>query len=54
MNKYICDEKSTSTYYWKHLLVIVQTGWSKTTFVQNLARNQMFGKLKKVEWVSKI
>ena len=26
----------------------------KTTFVQNIARNQMFGKLKNVEWISKI
>ena len=25
-----------------------------TTSVENIARNQMFGKLKKVEWISKI
>ena len=35
------------TCYWTGRL------WN-TTSVQNIARNQMFGKLKKVEWISKI
>ena len=33
--------------------VLGQTCCGKTTFVKNLARNKMFGKLKSVEWVSK-
>ena len=35
-------------------LVIGRTGRDKTTFVQNLAINRMFGDLKKVDWTSKI
>ena len=35
-------------------LVFVQTGCWKITFVQNLARHKMFGKLKSVDWISKI
>ena len=37
-----------------NILVIGQTGCDKTTFVQNLAINSMFGDLKKVDWISKI
>ena len=37
-----------------NILVVRRTGYGKTTFVQNLAKNKMFGKFKKVIWVSKI
>ena len=37
-----------------NILVVRRKGYRKTTFVQNLAKNKMFGKFKKVIWVSKI
>ena len=37
-----------------NILIIRQTGCTKTTIVQNLARNKMFGNLKSVDWISKI
>ena len=37
-----------------NVLVIGRTGCSKTTFVQNLAKNRMFGEIKKALWLSKI
>ena len=36
------------------ILVLGQTGCSKTTFVQNLRKNKMFGKINDVSWVTKI
>ena len=34
--------------------IVGQTGCGKTTFVQNLAKNKMFGSIKEVYWLSKI
>ena len=36
------------------LKTVGQTGCGKTTFVQNLAKNKMFGEIKMTDWVSKI
>ena len=35
-------------------LVVGRTGCGKTTFIQNLGKNRMFGELKEVTWISKI
>ena len=35
-------------------LFLGQTAYGKTTFVQNLGKNELFGKLKDVSWVTKI
>ena len=37
-----------------NILVVGRTGCGKTTFVQNLGKNQMFGDIKEVLWISKI
>ena len=37
-----------------NVLVVCRTGCGKTTFVQNLARNKLFGDIKEVFWISKI
>ena len=37
-----------------NILIVVETGCGKTTFVQNLAKNKMFGSIKEVYWLSKI
>ena len=37
-----------------NILVVGQTGCGKTTFVQNLVLNRIFGEIKTVDWVSKI
>ena len=37
-----------------NVLIIGQTGCGKTTVIQNLAKNKMFGNLKKIFWLSKI
>ena len=36
-----------------NILILGKAG-RKTTFVQNLAKNQLFGKIKQVYWISKI
>ena len=46
---YVYDEK-----FMDNILVLGQAGCGKTIFLQNLARNRMFGKLKSVDWISKI
>ena len=38
----------------ENILVVGRTGCGKTTFVQNLQKNHIFGKLKEVIWVWKI
>ena len=37
-----------------NILNVGQTGYGKTTFVQNLAKNKMLGSIKEVYWLSKI
>ena len=37
-----------------NILVVSRTGCGKTTFVQNLAENKLFGDIKEVFWISKI
>ena len=37
-----------------NILIVGRTGCGKTTFVQNLGKNKMFGDVKEVYWVSKI
>ena len=37
-----------------NILIVGQTEWGKTTFMQKLALNNFFGNLKKAEWVSGI
>ena len=36
------------------MLIVGQTGCGKITFIQNLAKNKMFGELKNVFWLTKI
>ena len=38
----------------ENILIVGRTGYGKTTFVQNLGKNKMFGDVKEVYWVSKI
>ena len=40
--------------YEGNILVLGQTEYGKTCFVQRLAVNNVFGKLKEVEWISVI
>ena len=35
-------------------LIVGRTGFCKTTFVQNLGKNKMFGEIKEVIWVQKM
>ena len=37
-----------------NILVLGQTACGKTTFVQNLGKNKLFGKIKDVSWLTKI
>ena len=37
-----------------NILVMGRTGWGKTTFVQNLGKNKLFGDIKEVYWILKI
>ena len=37
-----------------NILIVSRTGCRKTTFVQNLGKKKMFGKIKELIWVSKI
>ena len=46
---YCCDAKFEG-----NILVVGRTGCGKTTFVQNLGKNKMFGEIKEVTWLSKI
>ena len=38
----------------ENILIVGQTGCSKTTFVQNLAKSNLFGELKEIFWILKI
>ena len=35
-------------------MIVGRTGWCKTTFVQNLGKNKLFGDIKEVYWICKI
>ena len=37
-----------------NILMVGRTGCSKTTCVQDLGKNQMFGDIKEVLWISKM
>lgn len=37
-----------------NVLTVGQTGCSKTTFIQNIAKNILFGDIKEIFWMSKI
>ena len=37
-----------------NILIVGQTGYIKTTFIQNIAKNNLFGELKEIFWISKI
>ena len=49
IEKYSCDGKFTG-----NKLVLGQTRCGQKSFVQNLGKNKMFGKIKDVSWVKKI
>ena len=36
-----------------NILVVGRTGYGKTTFVQNLAKNEMFRNITELNWASK-
>ena len=38
----------------ENILIVGKTRCGKTTFVQNLGKNKLFGDIKEVHWVSKI
>ena len=38
----------------RNILVLGQTACGKTTFVHNLGKNKLFGKIKDVSWITKI
>ena len=46
---YTCDGKFEG-----NILIVGRTGCGKVTFVQNLGKNNLFGKIKEVYWISKI
>ena len=46
---YICNGK-----FEENILTVGRTGCVKTTFVQNLGKNKLFGNIKEVYWISKI
>ena len=37
-----------------NILIVGRTGCGKTTFVQNLGKNELFGDVSTVFWISKI
>ena len=37
-----------------NILIMGRTGCAKTTFVQNLGKNKLFGDVKEVYWILKI
>ena len=37
-----------------NILIVSRTGCGKTTFIQNLGKKKMFGKIKELIWVLKI
>ena len=49
MNNYTYDGKFEG-----NILVLGQAACGKITFIQNLARNKLFGQIKDVTWLTKI
>ena len=50
-------EGASYTYNGKlegNILIVGRTGCGKTTFVQNLGKDELFGHIAKVFWVSKV
>ena len=47
--KYVYDGRFVD-----HILIVEQTSCGQTIFIQVLAVNNLFGKLRTVEWISKI
>ena len=47
--KYVCNGRFVD-----HILIVEQTSCGQTVFIQVLAVNNLFGKLRTVEWISKI
>ena len=47
--EYSYDEKFEG-----NVLIVGQTGCGKTTFIQNIAKNNLFSELKEIFWISKI
>ena len=49
------DVSYTNDYKFNgNILIVGQTGCGKSTFIQNLAKTKIFGKLKEIFWLSKI
>ena len=47
-------EHTYSVRFEGNILIVGQTGCGKTTLVQNLAKNNLFGELKESFWISEI
>ena len=47
-------EHTYSVRFEGNILIVGQTGCGKTTLVQNLAKNNLFGELKEFFWISDI
>ena len=45
---------SYDTNFEGNISIVGRTGCGKTTFVQNLGKNKMFGEIKELTWLSKI
>lgn len=37
-----------------NILIVEQTGCGQTTFIQTLAKNDMFGELQEMHWITKV
>ena len=47
-------EYSYNGKFEENILIVGQTDCGKTTFIQNIAKNNLFDKLKEIFWISKI
>ena len=53
-SKYLPKDCTYDGKFEDNILVIGQTECGKTTFIQKLAKNKLFGKLNEIFWISKI